>query len=68
MFSTAAATAAVLIAFLTAYIVNRRLVRGGWMLGYVAMMPYVIPGIVLAIGFLAAYARPPFALYGTPGS
>lgn len=65
MFSTAAATAAVLIAFLTAYMVNRRLVRGAWVLGYVAMMPYVIPGIVLAIGFLAAYARPPFALYGT---
>ena len=29
------------------------------------MMPYVIPGIVLAIGFLAAYTRAPFALYGT---
>lgn len=64
-FSAAAACAAVLLAFLTAYIVNRRLVRGSWMLGYAAMMPYVIPGIVLAIGFLAAYARPPFALYGT---
>jgi iron(III) transport system permease protein len=25
----------------------------------------VIPGIVLAIGFLAAYTRPPFSLYGT---
>lgn len=65
VFSTAAATAAVLIAFLTAYIVNRRLMRGGWVLGYIAMMPYVIPGIVLAIGFLAAYTRPPLALYGT---
>lgn len=65
LFSTTAATAAVLIAFLTAYIVNRRLFRGAWLLGYTAMMPYVIPGIVLAIGFLAAYARPPFMLYGT---
>jgi iron(III) transport system permease protein len=65
LFSTAAATAAVLIAFLTAYIVNRRLMRGGWVLGYAAMMPYVIPGIVLAIGFLAAYTRPPLSLYGT---
>jgi hypothetical protein len=54
-----------LLAFLTAYVVNRRLVRGGWILGHVAMIPYVIPGIVLAIGFLAAYTRPPFALYGT---
>jgi iron(III) transport system permease protein len=65
MYSSAAACAAVLLAFLTAYIVNRRLVRGSWILGYAAMMPYVIPGIVLAIGFLAAYTRAPFALYGT---
>jgi iron(III) transport system permease protein len=64
-YSTAAACAAGLLAFLIAYIVNRRLVRGGWILGYGAMVPYVIPGIVLAIGFLAAYTRPPFALYGT---
>ena len=65
LFSIAAATAAVLIAFLTAYVVNRRLFRGAWLLGYTAMMPYVIPGIVLAIGFLAAYTRPPFSRYGT---
>ena len=65
VFSATAACVAVLLAFLTSYIVNRRVVRGGWVLGYVAMMPYVIPGIVLAIGFLAAYSRPPFALYGT---
>ena len=54
-----------MLAFLTAYFVNRRLVRGAWILGYTAMMPYVIPGIVLAIGFLSAYTRPPLALYGT---
>jgi iron(III) transport system permease protein len=65
VFSTAAACAAVGLAFLTAYIVNRRLVRGASVLGYLAMAPYVIPGIVLAIGFLAAYARPPLSLYGT---
>jgi len=65
LFSATAACAAVVIGFLTAYIVNRRLARGGWILGYAAMMPYVIPGIVLAIGFLAAYTRPPFLLYGT---
>jgi iron(III) transport system permease protein len=29
------------------------------------MAPFVIPGIVLAIGFYAAYAAPPLALYGT---
>jgi len=65
VFSAAAAFAAIWLAFLTAYIVNRRLVRGGWVLGYAAMMPFVIPGIVLAMGFLAAYTRHPLALYGT---
>jgi iron(III) transport system permease protein len=29
------------------------------------MAPFVIPGIILAIGFYAAYATPPVALYGT---
>src|SRR3546814_3604779 len=29
------------------------------------MAPFVIPGIVMAIGFYAAYASPPVALYGT---
>ena len=29
------------------------------------MAPFVIPGIVLAIGFYAAYTRPPLVLYGT---
>ena len=35
------------------------------MLGFLCMAPFVIPGIVLAIGFYAAYAPPPLALYGT---
>ena len=29
------------------------------------MAPFVVPGIVLAIAFYAAYAPPPLALYGT---
>jgi iron(III) transport system permease protein len=29
------------------------------------MAPFVVPGIVLAIGFYSAYARPPLLLYGT---
>jgi iron(III) transport system permease protein len=29
------------------------------------MAPFVIPGIVLAIGFYAAYTSPPLALYGS---
>ncbi len=64
-FSATAATAAVLIALLIAYIVNRRLVPFGDALSFLAMAPFVIPGIVMAIGFYAAYASPPLALYGT---
>lgn len=65
LYSAAAACAAVTLAFLAAYMANRRLARGSQLLGYLAMAPYVIPGIVLAIGFLSAYARPPLFLYGT---
>jgi iron(III) transport system permease protein len=65
LYSTAAACAAVALAFLAAYMANRRLARGSRLLGYLAMAPYAIPGIVLAIGFLSAYARPPLFLYGT---
>jgi iron(III) transport system permease protein len=64
-FSAAAATLAVIIAVLVAYIVARRLVPFGSALGFLAMAPFVIPGIVMAIGFYAAYAAPPLALYGT---
>src|SRR5207247_2296565 len=28
-------------------------------------LPYVVPGVVLAVGLFIAYTRPPFVLYGT---
>jgi iron(III) transport system permease protein len=34
-------------------------------LAFLCMAPFVIPGIVMAIGFYAAYASPPLSLYGT---
>ena len=34
----------------------------GGILGFLCLAPFVIPGVVLAIGFYAAYAPPPFAL------
>jgi iron(III) transport system permease protein len=64
-FSGTSATLAVVIALLAAYVVNRRLVRFGGALSFLAMAPFVIPGIVMAIGFYASYAAPPLALYGT---
>jgi iron(III) transport system permease protein len=64
-YAAVAATIATLLAVFTAYVVSRRLLPGARILGYVAMAPFVVPGIVLAIGFFSAYARPPFVLYGT---
>jgi len=56
---------ALVLALCIAYIVQRRLVPFGNTLSFLAMAPFVIPGIVLAIGFYAAYTRPPLLLYGT---
>ncbi|MCB1742438.1 MAG: iron ABC transporter permease [Gammaproteobacteria bacterium] len=65
VFGIGSATFAVILALAIAYIVNRKLVRFGNVLSFLCMAPFVIPGIVLAIGFYAAYASPPLALYGT---
>lgn len=66
-FVYAAATACIAIglALAIAYIVQRRLIPFGGVLSFLCMAPFVIPGIVLAIGFYAAYAPPPLSLYGT---
>jgi iron(III) transport system permease protein len=50
---------------LVAYAVVRRIIPFGQILSIVCLAPFVIPGMVLAIGFYAAYAPAPLALYGT---
>ncbi len=60
-----AATVAITLALFIAYIVQRKLLPFSGLLAFLAVSPYVVPGIVLAIGFYAAYALPPIALYGT---
>lgn len=64
-YAAAAATIATVLALLVGYAVHRRLVPGAPLLGFMATTPFIIPGIVLAIGFFSAYARPPLVLYGT---
>ena len=63
-YAAAAACIAITLALSIAYIVSRRLFRARacWL---PSMAPFVVPGIVLAIAFYAAYAPPPLALYGT---
>jgi iron(III) transport system permease protein len=65
LYSGATAFAAIALALSIAYVVSRKLVPWSNVLALLCMAPFVIPGIVLAIGFYAAYAPPPLALYGT---
>ncbi len=65
VYSAATAFVAVALALAVAYIVSRGLARRAGILTALCMAPLVIPGIVLAIGFYAAWAPPPLALYGT---
>ena len=65
VYAAAASIIALALAIAIAYIVRRGLVPMGAVLTQVAMAPFVIPGIVLAIGFYAAYTSRPLLLYGT---
>jgi len=65
LLATLAATLAVALGGIVAYISERRLVRGARALGFLAMAPMVIPSIVFAVGLFAAYTTPPMVLYGT---
>ena len=63
-YSFVAATACMALGFAVAYIAQRRLLPFSGVLATITLAPFAVPGIVLAICFYAAYAAPPFALYG----
>ncbi len=65
LFSGVAATFAVVLGLAVAYVSARRLLPFAGALGFLCMAPFVIPGIVMAIGFYAAYSGAPLWLYGT---
>src|SRR5712692_10423335 len=65
LYAGASAFAAIALALAIAYVVSRKLVPWSNVLALLCMAPVVLPGVVLAIGFYAAYAPPPLALYGT---
>ena len=58
------AAAMVLLALALTYF-RRRRATGSKTVFAIAEIPFVIPGIVLAIGFIAGFSQPPLALYGT---
>lgn len=59
------ATICTVLGFAVAYISQRKLLPFSGALASITLAPFAVPGIVLAICFYAAYAPPPFALYGT---
>lgn len=65
LYATLAAVFAMAIGIAIAYMVNRQLVRGWRIIGFLPMIPLAIPGIVIAVGIFAAYSKPPIFLYGT---
>lgn len=54
----------VVIALSLTYFKRRRL-RSSRLVFSIAEIPFVIPGIVLAVGFIAGFSRQPLNLYGT---
>ena len=64
-YAFAAACISVGLAFIVAYAIARRLVPFGGVLSVLCMTPFVVPGLVLAIGFYAAFGPAPLALAGT---
>ena len=63
-FSLATATACTVLGFGVAYVTQRRLIPWPALWSSIVLAPFAVPGIVLAICFYAAYAVPPFSLYG----
>ena len=63
--STIAATIGAFIGLVIAYLTERKLVRFGGGLAFLASAPLVIPGMVFAVGLFAAYSKGPIVLYGT---
>lgn len=65
IYAVVTAFLAIVLALCAAYIASRRLIPFARSLSFLCMAPFVVPGIILAVGFYAAFASPPVNLYGT---
>jgi iron(III) transport system permease protein len=63
--ATSAATLAVMIGAVVAYLDLRTTMRGRRLLDYLAILPLGLPGTVMAVGILLAFIRLPVPIYGT---
>ena len=65
LYSLSTALVCVLMGICIAYATQRRITPFPSVVQFLALAPVAVPGIILAIGLYAAYAGPPFSLYGT---
>lgn len=64
LYSGATALVCVLMGLCIAYATQRRITPWPGLVQFLALAPVAVPGLILAIGLYAAYAGPPFSLYG----
>ncbi len=53
------------LGILFAYFIERRKIRMGKTLDFIATLPYIIPGTFFGIGYILAFNNPPLVLTGT---
>jgi len=70
IFSLEMAIATIIVCFLlivpTAYWVQLRMPRVRPVMEFITLLPFVVPGVVLAFGLIKVYSRPPFLLVVSP--
>jgi len=64
LYSGATALVCVGMGICIAYATQRRITPYPALVQFLALAPVAVPGLILAIGLYAAYAGPPFSLYG----
>ncbi len=63
--SITASLGAAVVGTLIAYLIQRRAVKGSAFLDYAVMLPFILPGIVVAVALLTTFSSGPLVLRGT---
>ncbi len=63
--ATSASLGAAVIGTLIAYLIQRRSIKGNVILDYAIMLPFILPGIVVAVALLTTFSSGPIVLRGT---
>ena len=64
-FPVASVTGIVIVGTVIGYLITRRPSRATAVLDGLLMVPYVVPGVVMGIGYITAFNTPPLAITGT---